>query len=201
MIAVTGIDGCGKTTICNSIQKIFLERGISSAIIQPYHYTIPTSKIMREAVTYIKSNAADNITIKNINPVQEAMGFRYIIEHEEKVNDADIIIFDRYVETLYVRHKQCEVLDKLLIDIKKPDKYYVIDVKPQECMERILKRGNVNSKIENLNELTKTYTYYADNCSKFGFELSDTNEILDEAVEIANKLKMSDGIAKTVLNV
>lgn len=167
LVAVEGINGCGKTTILTEIERYCSLYNLRASVI--------TSKPPEEDLLKIKEFSSG--TEFNIDTAKKiALVF---IENMKRIGDEifslDEIVFSsrwtlaNYVYTLYncpPEYKEelsnflLEQYNKILI----PNFTIFINASPEVCMSRIDKRGNIKikSRYENIESLSEIYNLYCD---------------------------------------
>lgn len=191
-IVLEGIDGSGKTTLCDVLAAYLREKGHEVQVTQePTH-------------DEIGSLIRDNF-VKNISQKAEALLFtadRAV--HTERIArwiGAGIdVICDRYFAST-VAYQSASLngvsLDKdWLLDLNEPvvmepDVTFLLDINPEKGMERVCTRGE-RSKFENVDYLKEVRQRYLELADEYGFKLIDASRdretVAEEALEIIKEL-------------
>lgn len=140
LIALDGIDGSGKTTLSKLLYKKIIEKGVECQLYNMGNYgffdshlnNLRTKKlaidpVSRELLYYFEGNLFSNEICKNPNKVY---------------------ITDRYYLSYYaygpINHVMIDDIEKFTAQMKKPDLYFFIDVKPDITLERIKKYRKID---------------------------------------------------------
>lgn len=136
-ISISGIDGAGKTTVCNNLNALSKKVGISSKVVHFYHVSI-LYKLLDGKVGFSNKTTG---THKNKSFVWALLTFvDSYIQYFYFVNKyrGQLVIFDRYFYDYLVSFKYRNVpnsgfFEKLII---KPDKAYVLLQDPDVAQAR-----------------------------------------------------------------
>ncbi|MCE8163966.1 MAG: dTMP kinase [Candidatus Moeniiplasma glomeromycotorum] len=153
LITVEGIDGCGKSTLAEKLQR-----------------RIANSFLTREPRGTELGRMVHNLTDKQINKDRPAIitntwtyWFLYVAAQNEHINNVikpawekgQIVISDRYVDSMFVYQgklgvaKITEILAKT-IQTPLPDITFVLDIEVEKARERLNRRTNQNTNWDNL---------------------------------------------------
>ena len=179
LICLSGLDGAGKTTQCKLLHEALLPT-------KPIYKTLDNSNITQMAnralIDFIKRSSLI-LNDNQIQVVKSAFYMRFHIQQliQEYESRDEILILDRYIETIYAHAKlhglSFDVIDEIFSEIYlKPDFYFFLDLDPNICYRRILQRGKVLEAHEKPENLTKLYSYYKSLVVKLGMELIDANK-------------------------
>jgi dTMP kinase len=186
-IVFEGIDGSGKTTLCEMVRKELEKIGLTVEKTQEPTYDI-VGRMIRENV------------IPGISQKAEALLFtadRAIhTEHMAKrISEGAIVICDRYFASTVAYQSASvkgESLDKnWLIDINlpvimAPDITFLLDIDVDKSMKRVNKRGET-SKFENIGYQRNVRQNYLDLAKQFGFVIVDADRTPEEVLEVVMK--------------
>lgn len=182
-IVLEGIDGSGKSSLCERIASVLNEEGYKARVTQEPTYD--------EVGSFIRSG-----TVKNISQKAEALLFvadRAI--HTERITDwvngGEIVICDRYFASTVAY--QSSPLEGVALDrewlialnseiIAEPDITFLLDIDPEKSLRRTDDRGLV-TKFEKADYLECVRENYLEIAEDYGFEIIDANLGKDEVFE------------------
>jgi dTMP kinase len=189
-LVIEGIDGAGKSTLCNILEKKLTDEGYEVIATQEPTYD--------EIGSFIREGR-----VKGISQKAEALLFvadRAV--HTERiskwVDEGKIVICDRYFASTVAYQSSGlngEALDReWLISLNKPimivpDLTVLLDIDPKKGLDRIGERGKL-SKYEESDYLEKTRREYLRLADEFGFMIIDAEDSRNEIADrIITKLK------------
>ena len=153
-ISIEGIEGCGKSTLVNSLSRYLEEKKILH-IVTKEPGSSPIGKILREIL--LDKN-------KKIDPLTELiMMFSDSLKHHDKVikpslEKGKIVITDRYIDSTYAYQGAGRGISKTIIDnlvhkteILLPDITFLLDLAPEIGLKRASSRNELDRfELENL---------------------------------------------------
>ncbi|MHA1725700.1 MAG: dTMP kinase [Promethearchaeota archaeon] len=172
-----GVDGCGSTTH-SKLLKVFL----TNLGFKVYLTREPSNS---EIGVLLRKFLSDN----SIPPITDALlfaadrNYHYHIEIKKKLEEGYIVISDRYLESsivyqsLQIPEISVEWVAEINRFVGKPDLTIVLDIDPKISMER--KRGELLEKFENISFLTKVRQLYLERAKNEGYEVINTNDIIE----------------------
>lgn len=182
-----GIDGAGKSTLCDRISTELEKEGFKVRVTQE-----PTHD---EIGSFIRNEG-----VKGISQKAEALLFvadRAV--HTERirkwVDEGDIVLCDRYFAST-VAYQSSPLngvaLDKeWLISLNEPvvmdsDRTFLLDLDAETSLKRVGGRGDT-SKFETLEYLIKVRARYVELAERYGFDIIDANK---DQTEIFDKIML-----------
>lgn len=193
-ICISGLDGAGKTTQYKLLHEYLLPMKPLQNIFEE-----DTSKdVNRALINFVKKT---NLVLNDnqMHVIKSAYHMYFDIKQltqENKYNDK-VVILDRYVETIYAHAQFYGLAPGVIADIFediyiKPDYYFFLDIDPNVCYERILRRHKVLEPHENLESLIQLYGFYRNIVINLGIEFIDANKSPSELHQyIISKIKIS----------
>lgn len=202
LVALSGLDGSGKTTQGKLIKELCITNGIKAHYV--HLKTIDTKevyfKVSAKAKAYMKENHLELKEDRNaLRNIISALLFYEKVENEVLValSSYDVVIVDRYIDSAICYHLlengDYRSVEKIYAQIKKPDINVFLDLGINTCCERI-KQRNETTKYENEESFKVAYSYYSSRKEKFMW--LDANQDRDViAKEIFNQIinKISEG--------
>lgn len=184
-LVIEGIDGAGKSTLCNILEKRLTDEG--------YRVKVTQEPTRDEIGSFIRDGR-----VKGISQKAEALLFvadRAV--HTERISkwvkEGNIVICDRYFASTVAYQSSGlngEALDrKWLISLNEPvmitpDLTVLLDIDPKKGLGRIGERGEL-SKYEELHYLENTRREYLRLADEYDFIIMDAEEA---QASIANKI-------------
>ena len=184
-IVFEGLDGCGKTTQIELLEKNLKEKGYSNL------------KLIREpGGTKIAEEIRDILLYKNLTDIQRLFLFlasRNIVTNEQiipAIENGDIVICDRYAPSTLAyqgygkRVADIELVHKmnnLACENIRPDLVIFIDVPVKECMKRL----DIKDKMEeaSIPVYEKIYDGYKQLSKNINWVIVDGTKSVDEISE------------------
>jgi dTMP kinase len=182
-IVFEGIDGSGKTSICERVRGELEKNGKRVLVTQE-----PTHD---EIGTFIRNGIVPNIS-------QRAEALLFVADravHTDRIRklieDEYIVICDRYFASTVAY--QSAPLDGIALDqewllqlnspvIRTPEITFLLDIDAEKSMKRVTNRGG-KSKFENIEYQRCVRTNYIKLAKQFNFVIIDANRIQDEILE------------------
>lgn len=187
LLALTGLDGSGKTT---QIERLVLEcrkNGMSVASIQlkAVEFVEKNNIIKKKIQEYILCNKIENS--------REIYNVGVALAYEKKVNDIvvpsvdanDLTILDRYRKSAmcfhYLRNELFTSVINIYDNLISPDLNVFLDLSPMDCHNRIMKR-ETQTPYETLEYLERAYGFYSSMKSRFTY--IDASLQFDEVTKV-----------------
>ncbi|GMQ59564.1 hypothetical protein AN1V17_39610 [Vallitalea sediminicola] len=173
LVCIAGTDGCGKSTLVKSLQQELSKTNLCKQMRLYDNRICP--KLQKKAAFFLKK--------KGIEFTKYNLLIAYLMyELEEKslpnllsaVNDNDIVILDRYIETIDFIVNNYDIDKRLINNIMykfmKPDIYIYLRINPLICYNRIvsLRKPSIG---EELNEIKDAANYYDKHIKTYGFTI------------------------------
>ncbi|UAL07837.1 MAG: dTMP kinase [Candidatus Methanogranum gryphiswaldense] len=182
-IVFEGIDGSGKTSICERV-RVELEKNGKHVMVtqEPTH---------DEIGTFIRSGIVSGIS-------QRAEALLFVADravHTDRIRklieDEYIVICDRYFASTVAY--QSAPLDGVALDqewllqlnspvIRMPEITFLLDIDAEKSMKRVINRGE-KSKFENIEYQRCVRSNYIKLAKQFNFVIIDADRIQDEVLE------------------
>ncbi len=193
-LAIEGIDGSGKRTLAENLEKKFKEMGLETEIISfPRHKEDYSSDLVDKFLYEgLKFNDDEFKAIREgmLYAIDRLVCLGRIRENGKSLideyNEDKLLIFDRYIssnfihrcndmneEELKVYIQRMKYLEYTVLGLPKPDITLVLSVKPVVSYENILKRGRETDENETLENLTKSYINLQKLCELEGYVMVD----------------------------
>lgn len=193
-LAIEGIDGSGKRTLAENLEKKFKEMGLETEIISfPRHKEDYSSDLVDKFLYEgLKFNDDEFKAIREgmLYAIDRLVCLGRIRENGKSLideyNEDKLLIFDRYIssnfihrcndmseEELKVYIQRMKYLEYTVLGLPKPDITLVLSVKPVVSYENILKRGRETDENETLENLTKSYINLQKLCKLEGYVMVD----------------------------
>jgi len=171
LVAISGIDGSGKTTLANAIANELNSRGINAL------YSRPKYKVCKQFEHSIGSVYGDP-TLFRKEEINQSYFHGLLIDWFAHYSDFicniknTVVIMDRFVLDLLAQgiHIGANInsANWLLKLLPKPQLSFFLNYSSQECSRRIILRDGGNNRFfETPNELKKLSTIYNELLSKF----------------------------------
>lgn len=196
-----GLDGAGKSTQAFLLEKWLKEKGYLVENTRMKDFQKISNK---ELIMYIRENGLKISNGNEMEILRSALSMRKKVKDEmlDCVFDGKIIITDRFLETNYIFARildlEASFLDSICKDIiDMVDIQFFINVPPELCYNRILKREQMVKFHESIENLNCAYKYYLENAPKKNCIIIDGNRSREEihkdiCTVIARKLKGED---------
>lgn len=193
-LAIEGIDGSGKRTLAENLEKKFKEMGLETEIISfPRHKEDYSSDLVDKFLYEgLKFNDDEFKAVREgmLYAIDRLVCLGRIRENGKSLideyNEDKLLIFDRYIssnfihrcndmneEELKVYIQRMKYLEYTVLGLPKPDITLVLSVKPAVSYENILKRGRETDENETLENLTKSYINLQKLCELEGYVMVD----------------------------
>lgn len=193
-LAIEGIDGSGKRTLAENLEKKFKEMGLETEIISfPRHKEDYSSDLVDKFLYEgLKFNDDEFKAVREgmLYAIDRLVCLGRIRENGKSLideyNEDKLLIFDRYIssnfihrcndmseEELRVYIQRMKYLEYTVLGLPKPDITLVLSVKPVVSYENILKRGRETDENETLENLTKSYINLQKLCELEGYVMVD----------------------------
>lgn len=193
-LAIEGIDGSGKRTLAENLEKKFKEMGLETEIISfPRHKEDYSSDLVDKFLYEgLKFNDDEFKAVREgmLYAIDRLVCLGRIRENGKSLideyNEDKLLIFDRYIssnfihrcndmseEELKVYIQRMKYLEYTVLGLPKPDITLVLSVKPVVSYENILKRGRETDENETLENLTKSYINLQKLCELEGYVMVD----------------------------
>lgn len=193
-LAIEGIDGSGKRTLAENLEKKFKEMGLETEIISfPRHKEDYSSDLVDKFLYEgLKFNDDEFKAVREgmLYAIDRLVCLGRIRENGKSLideyNENKLLIFDRYIssnfihrcndmneEELKVYIQRMKYLEYTVLGLPKPDITLVLSVKPVVSYENILKRGRETDENETLENLTKSYINLQKLCELEGYVMID----------------------------
>lgn len=192
-IAIDGIDGSGKTTICNVLRSRFLlARRRVRFIVQPDPKCAGYAQIRSLLEGKTPFSPLEQALLFGINRVDQ---WRFV---ESSIQSGRDVISDRSSLSTLVYNGDDPRVVELVFSMSKydPDLIVFVDSDPAVCKARIAQRGeNLAIFEENLAEKREKYLYFIDILKKNGRSVeilhadSDLETHVDETVRLIESFK------------
>jgi dTMP kinase len=199
-IVFEGVDGSGKSTVCNKLFQKLNDNGCS------IHKTFePTDSPIGSVIR--------NILNKRITADEKTIGALFLADRLDHIqnesngmlkflNTGSHVISDRYYYSSYAYHVPYLDLDwviaanKVCADILRPDIVFFLDITPDVSMERLNKNRKFHDLFETKERITQVYHNYKKAIEKEGKKdnvvIIDANrsaeEVFDEVWSRTNEL-------------
>lgn len=141
-ISVEGIDGAGKTTVCEHIKKYIEEKTRTKCTVVKQNKDEPLGNLIRG---FIRDNDAANRTSKSSFPFLFLAGIVETVDNiiQPALERNEWVVSDRYTMSTLV-YQYSSMTMNLIEEFEKwfatPKYIFLIDVPPQVVKSRILKR-------------------------------------------------------------
>ncbi len=135
-LAVEGIDGSGKTTLSQLLQRLLQEKGCKAGLVwEPFY---EESKTLLE-----KAGSAGPVAEAYIFAADRILMHRLVLA--PMLRESDVVVGDRsLVASLayqVTRGAPLELVVELNREALRPDRVYLLDLEPHEARRRLEKRG------------------------------------------------------------
>lgn len=202
LVALSGLDGSGKTTQGKLIKELCITNGIKAHYV--HLKTIDTKevyfKVSAKAKAYMKENHSelkeDRNALRNIISAllfYEKLRMKFQLLFPVTMWSQLIVIQIQAICYHLLENGDYRSVEKIYAQIKKPDINVFLDLGINTCCERI-KQRNETTKYENEESFKVAYSYYSSRKEKFMW--LDANQDRDViAKEIFNQIinKISEG--------
>ena len=170
LIVIAGIDGSGKSTISRELVSYYRSKEIENVYHEKFINENKFDKeSLYETVKYIssKKRGYSNAEFEHIRSCFYLK--KRIMEIYNRIEKGEIIILERFVETIF-GHQYLYNFDKTIaLDIfdfnaLKVSYYFMLKVEPELAYKRILQRDDCvhfHEQLNNLNLLDSIYTKYS----------------------------------------
>ncbi|EZQ02401.1 thymidylate kinase [Candidatus Acidianus copahuensis] len=172
LIAIEGIDGSGKTTLANSLEKELNNRGISALSTHE-----PFTKEITEMIRI--QGWKDPVVLTLLFAADRAIHLSWISTRNEK-----IIILDRYIYSTIAYQSTMGLDDKWIISVNekfpKPQLTILLDLPEEIALKRIKKNDSFNfsEKINLLGKIRKKYIELSNDGKTIILDATETAETL-----------------------
>lgn len=193
-LAIEGIDGSGKRTLAENLEKKFKEMGLETEIISfPRHKEDYSSDLVDKFLYEgLKFNDDEFKAVREgmLYAIDRLVCLGRIRENGKSLideyNEDKLLIFDRYISSNFIHRcndmneeelkiyiQRMKYLEYTVLGLPKPDITLVLSVKPVVSYENILKRGRETDENETLENLTKSYINLQKLCELEGYVMVD----------------------------
>jgi dTMP kinase len=193
-LAIEGIDGSGKRTLAENLEKKFKEMGLETEIISfPRHKEDYSSDLVDKFLYEgLKFNDDEFKAVREgmLYAIDRLVCLGRIRENGKSLideyNENKLLIFDRYISSNFIHRcndmneeelkiyiQRMKYLEYTVLGLPKPDITLVLSVKPVVSYENILKRGRETDENETLENLTKSYINLQKLCKLEGYVMVD----------------------------
>lgn len=193
-ICLSGLDGSGKTTQCKLLCKNLMHK-------KPIYYTFgdeeDSNRVNRATINYIKKT---NLRLNNDQKYLIKSAFHMYFDIQRLTNKEEfsdqIVVMDRYVETIYVRAQLHGIGPEIINEIfegiyVKPDFYFFLDLRPEICYQRIKRRSEAINKHEELANLIKLNKFYEEIVKRLDITVINGNKtLLEVSKDIAQYINL-----------
>ncbi|URZ18156.1 deoxynucleoside kinase [Clostridium felsineum] len=171
LVCIAGTDGSGKSTLVASLQEQMSKKCKCSQL--RLYDTVVFSKLQKKAAIFLKKNKIENthynLVIAYLMFELQEKSFPKLTQEIQK---NDIVIMDRYIETIDFIVKNYKVdkriLNKIIEKFQKPDIYIYLKVNPNICYKRIISLRKPGDG-EELHEIIAAAKYYDNNIKNYNF--------------------------------
>lgn len=182
-IAIEGIDGSGKTTVCESAAEALRARGIKA---------VATAEPTYDGVgAFIRSGYADNFSQLTESLLFTADRVEHTVAIRKMVADDKVVICDRYYASTIAYQSSKLGEDSADKDemmrlserfVQEPDAVVLLDMDPRMSMDRVGSRGEEESKFENLAFQEQVRARYLELADRFGYEVVDASRSREDVL-------------------
>ncbi len=192
-IVFEGIDGSGKSTVCRRAAGILGSEG---------HRVELTAEPTHEGIgAFIRSGSAGRISQRAESLLFTADRYEHTAAMTRSASEGAVVLCDRYYASTIAY--QSAKLDGDSADtewlrglcepfVQLPDAVILLDIDPEESLERVCSRGEEGSKFENLPFLVQVRGAYLDLADRYGYEVVDASgsedEVLGDAMRIIREV-------------
>ena len=163
LIAVSGIDGAGKTTVATSLVKALGQAGHTAI------YSRPAYECNAKILWYCRRRWGDDYAYHPMLPANFYLSvlcldwLQWLVSLEELPDDC-VVCCDRYLPDVLAQAVQygasIDMVLKLTEEFPRPDLSLFLDIDPKVAVSRIMDRGGTHSldSRESLTSLAKAYS-------------------------------------------
>lgn len=195
LVALSGLDGSGKSTQCENICHACEKRGLSVDVIQMK--MINSDKYLWKVKRRVKEFTT-NKPIENSNElynISSALLYKEMVLDKvlASLNSFELTILDRYIESAlcyhYLKDGLYTSVENIYNELPPADINIFLDLPPNKCYERIMTR-DILSPFETPEFLEKAYTFYQSKKNKFIWvdatrPVDDITQLLISTIEVA----------------
>lgn len=182
-IVIEGIDGTGKTTVCEAVAEHLRSKG---------HRVVVTAEPTSEGIgAFIRSGAAGDISQRAESLLFVADRYEHTGRILDEMCDGAVVVCDRYYASTLAY--QSAKLDGDSADIGwlkglcepfvgVPDIVILLDADPAVTMRRVDDRGDMQSKFEKAGFQEQVRRVYLVLAAEYGFRVVDASRPLEQVV-------------------
>lgn len=183
LFTFSGIDGCGKTTITEELERLFKADNIPCKRVE----VMGTTELGRQIKQYVMSN-------DDLSPETQLHLYSAAIEDcisrviEPLIEDGYIILCDRYITCTYVY--QYKLADAKIIPRVSllPNHEFILDLDPEIAAQRMVTRGDSKDRIDSMplefhNRVREEYIKYMEN-NKWNTSIVDASMSIEHITKV-----------------
>lgn len=192
LITLSGLDGSGKTTLCENLARNIINTGLTVNVI--HFKNIDSFPYLLKA----KKAAKNFIAVKNITDDRKKINILSAYIFCEKARELvpksmsqyNLTIIDRYYESAlcyhYLRGELYKELYEIYDCLAKSDLSVFLDVPPYTCLTRLQKRDKLLMH-ETEKNLEKAYSFYSSSFHSF-WKVDGTSSINETTRLVSSKI-------------
>ena len=184
LISITGLDGSGKTTQVNMLEKALIREGYNCIVYRISSRKTPEYGVLKQTLQHIKNLHKERMPLETRALILAYNNLcKITLEIQKYLNEGYVVICDRYVESTDF-YLEAQGIDNywpnlLLETVRNPDIYIYLRTPVDTCYQRICLRGEELNPHECIQTLEKIYKLFEAKEPQYRYSIIDGSRPID----------------------